>query len=183
MPANGSPACRLATSTAAHRDATIAGVETEHDPSRKLAGQRLEQLRPLHRRTAEHDAVDAGRQVGRRRVPRTHATAQLAGHARRLHHAAHEIRLDGHADFGAVEIDDVQPSGPGGHERAGHGDRIISEDGLPIVVALQEPHALAAPQIDRRPEFHGRSLPKRGNHQDARNACSSRSPAAWLFSG
>ena len=153
---------------------------------REGRGELGEQFGPLDRDAADHDAGHASREVVAGRLERADAAAELAGNAGCLHHPGDEPGLRRLAVAGAVEIDDVQPAGSGGHEAAGHFDGIVAEDGLAGVVALQQPHALAPTEIDRGPEFHGAACLRVGavgSQVDASHSESSRSPAAWLFSG
>ena len=71
----------------------------------------------------------------------------------------HARQIDRQALAGAVQIDEVQMLGALLDELPGHGGRIVGEDGLLLVVALPEPDALAAAQIDRRPDLHGPPVP------------------------
>ena len=60
-------------------------------------------------------------------------------------------------------------------ETACHLHGIVTKHSLTGIIALQQPHALAAPQVDGGPEFHGQGL--------LMVARSNSIPADWLFSG
>ena len=64
-------------------------------------------------------------------------------------------RLTGKPFAGAFQIDDVQVLGALLGELPGDRRRIVGEDGLLLVVALPQPDALSAAQVDRRPDLHG----------------------------
>ena len=63
------------------------------------------------------------------------------------------------AQFRAVEVDQVQPLGPLGHPALGHLGRIVAEDGFLGIIALPQPHAFTAAQVDRGPNLHRHGLP------------------------
>ncbi len=48
----------------------------------------------------------------------------------------------------------MEPAGTAGQKTHHHGNRVVTEDGLPRVVSLQQPDTVAAAEVDRRPEFH-----------------------------
>ena len=56
--------------------------------------------------------------------------------------------------LGAVEVDDVQELGPFAGPALRRVDRVGVVGGLALVVALQQPHRLAAADVDRRVEDH-----------------------------
>ena len=91
-----------------------------------------------------------------------------------------EVAVDGLARPGGVEVDGVDPSGPGRDERLGHRDGIVAVHALGREVPLDELHDLAAPQVDRRVEVHQTET---GAAQRSTNACSVAKPVRLDFSG
>src|SRR5215203_734405 len=83
-------------------------------------------------------------------------------------------RVHGLAGEGAVEIDDVEPFEALRFEARGLRRRIVAEHRRLLHVALDEPHAAAVLEIDRRKQDQGRHFRK-----FAINA----RPSFWLFSG
>ena len=207
IPASGNCSCRfrdvdrterarLEPST--HGHLAVPGVEPEHDLAWEGMGQFGQQVRVLDRHTTHDETVHTRGHVGAGRIDRPNAAAKLAGHSSRRHHAGHEFRLHGHSRLGAFEIDDVEATGTVGCKPTRHGNRIVAEHGLSVIIALQKPHAPAAAEIDGGPEFHGQcflvqwSVDKPNDSAPSQTPAvmcglktvrSSSIPAAWLFSG
>ncbi len=140
-------------------DAALACVDAQADaagetPAHGLAPRRIEQGA-----RAEDDALDAPAERLGDVFFAAQAAAELAGHAGGLHDAAHAVAVDRMALAGAVEIDEVQILGPLFDPATSHGGRIVAEDGFLRVIALPQPHTLAASQIDGRQDQHGREPP------------------------
>jgi hypothetical protein len=60
---------------------------------------------------------------------------------------------------GAVEIDEMKRICSLLNPTTRHGGGIVAEDGFLSVIALPQPYALAASQIDGRQDEHGREPP------------------------
>src|SRR5439155_130407 len=82
--------------------------------------------------------------------------AELTGNAGRLYNCPDAVAVYGTALLCAIEIDQVQISSAGRDPAPRHLGRIGPEDSLLRVIALPEPNALAAAQIDGRINQHGR---------------------------
>ena len=79
------------------------------------------------------------------------AAAQLAGHIDGRDDLANRLEIGRAAVAGAVEIDQVQALGPLADPVPGHRRRVVAEDRFALVVSLPQADALAAAQVDRRP--------------------------------
>ncbi len=103
------------------------------------------------------------------------AAAQLHRHiADGAEDSVHRRGIHRLAGERAVEIDDMQPLAAGGGEFARLVGRAVVELRRLGHVAMHQPHAFAALEIDRGKQDHGRH---------PRKFATSLSPAAWLFSG
>lgn len=155
-------------------DAALAGVEADGDPAGMGAARLQDEMGIAQRHRPQNHPGDALAQPEVDAV----AGADAATELQRDRHPA-EDRLDrggvhGAAGEGAVQVDDMQPSGAGGGERARLGAGIgIKDDGGGHVAPLQA-HAVAALEIDGRKKDQGRHL---------RKLPIRRRPVAWLFSG
>ena len=111
--------------------------------------ERLDQRRLGDRRRAEDRAVGSGLQS----LVDVLAAAQPAADLHRnLDDGAdptHVVEVRGRSLARAVEVDDVQRPGPLLDPAQRRFDRIRVEDGLALVVALDEPHGVTVPDVDR----------------------------------
>ena len=139
----------------------IARVETKDNPAGMGGGESLEQRRILDRHAPEDHAGEPRVEVGLRRLDRADATTDLAGNPGGRGHPTDKVGLHGRACLGTIQIDDVEPFCTAREKSRDHRHGIASKHGLLGVVALKEPHAVAATQVDRRPEFHRRA-PQKG---------------------
>src|SRR5262249_20785393 len=105
---------------------------------------------------------------------------ELARDAGRAHDGPHAVAVDGPALAGAVEVDHVKVGRAGAGPPLRHGGGVVAEDGLLRIVALPQPHAAAAAQVDGGVEQHAESPPCQ-RHATKRRSISS--PTRWLFSG
>ncbi len=76
--------------------------------------------------------------------------AGLHRHAGFGRDAGDQLRVDRPAFFRAVEIDDVQPCRALPHPLERRFDRIVEIDRFAAVIALRQPDAAAAANVDRR---------------------------------
>ena len=140
-----------------------------------MATRRLaHEVRIAHRRRADDDPRDA---FGEPALDGLHV-ADAAAELHRDRHAPQDrldgVRVHGLAGEGAVEIDDVEPFEALRLEARGLRRRIVAEHRRLLHVALDEPHAAAVLEVDRRKQDQGRHFRK--------FAISAR-PSFWLFSG
>src|SRR5262249_6574456 len=110
------------------------------------------------------------------------AAAHLDGDGRhRGHYRPDQRGLAGRPVEGSVEIHNVQALGPALRPTPRHRHRIVAEDRGAVGPTLDEPHAPAPLEVDRRDDDHApaASAPLASRAKFAR----SRSPQPWLFSG
>ena len=82
------------------------------------------------------------------------AAAELARHAGRLDDPADAVAIDRPAVAGPVEVHEMEKLRPLADPALRHGGRVVAEDGFLRVVALPQPDALAASQVDGREDEH-----------------------------
>ena len=150
---------------AVHGDVAAAVVEPDghgHD-----GGDVVDERRVAHRGRAHHDAGDAG--VGERPgvVDRAHAAAGLHGRppGDRGDDRRHDAAVRRLTRARRVEVDDVDPRRALLGEVRGDGDGVVAVHGLGRVVALAQPHDVAAAQVDRGIETHRTSAGLRAGTQ------------------
>src|SRR5207244_4015508 len=122
----------------------------------------------------DDDAADAAREPGLDGRKVANAAAELHRHLDRLEQCFDRRGVNRLAGEGAVEVDDVEVLKTLPLERARLLGRIGIEHRRPRHVALLEPDALAAFQIDCRKQNHGFHF---------RKLAISARPNRWLFSG
>ncbi len=136
------------------RDLLAPCVEPDRDPARVIAAQLVDQLGVLDRGGADHHAPHARGEQCARGVDAAHSPADLhrARHRGRDRRDRRQVRrLTGAR---RVEVDHVDPPRAVGLEPARDRDRIRVVDGLGREVAPQQPHRVAAPQVDRGEEVY-----------------------------
>ena len=123
---------------------------------------------------AQHHPGGAGTQqllhVGRRAQP----PAGLDGAFGRAYNLDQQAAVLGLAGAGAVEIDDVEPGGPRSTEGGSHLGGVLGVDGLAAEATLEQSHAAAPGDVDRRVDREAHAATQRPSRA---------SPAAELFSG
>ena len=72
----------------------------------------------------------------------------------------HARQIDRQPFAGPFQIDDVQVLRALVGKLPGNGGRVLGEDGFLLIVALPEPDALSAPQINCRPDLHRKPFRK-----------------------
>ncbi len=127
---------------------------------------------------ADHDALGAGVQGALDGKGVAKAAADLDARVRLGGDAAHVLEVLRRARARAVEVDDVKPLGPLVRPALRRVERVGVVRGLALVVALHEPHGLAAADIDCRVEDQAGT-----GEQIAAKFSSSRRPAELDFSG
>ena len=140
---------------ARERDLAAAGVDRDDDPLAVALQRRVEE------RPGRAAPRCRSRPAPRRpRAPRRPTSASRSppptwiGHSTAAAIRRTASRFCGVARLGAVEVDDVQELGPFAGPARRRVDRVGVVGGLALVVALQQPHRLAAADVDRRVEDH-----------------------------
>src|SRR5207247_2180587 len=144
---------------ALRRDAASLGVDAQHDLVRKLPAHLFKPRRRLQRFGADDDARHAPRQRLGDMFFGAQAAAELTRDAAGLNYGADASFVDGLPGLGAVQIDDVEVSSPIRDPAPRHGAGIGAEHGFLLVIALSQPHALAAAQVDGGVDLHGVTYP------------------------
>ena len=112
----------------------------------------FEELGIGQRGGADHDALGAGVQGALDGEAVAKPAAHLDARVRLGGDPAHVLEVLRRAGAGAIEVDDVEPLGPLLGPALRRVERVGVVRGLPLVVALHEPHGMAAPDIDCRVE-------------------------------
>jgi hypothetical protein len=94
------------------------------------------------------------------RSPITNAAAELNGQGSALQNLTDRRRIPRATFDRTVQIDNVQPRKPKRLKRRRLGRRIVVEDGRALHFPAQQPHALAAFEVDRGIKDHGRHRTK-----------------------
>jgi hypothetical protein len=136
-----------------------------------------DELGIANRRRPEHDALHAGVERRLDRVLVAKPTSKLDRSAER-HDVAHRLQVLGPAGERPVEVNDVKEARRLVRPAAGGVERVVVVADLATVVALGEPHDVAAANIDRGVEDHAGTAA-----QIPAKFASTRRPAALDFSG
>src|SRR5262245_56298834 len=156
------------------RDLPGAGVDGGDHPVSVRRCDRFGHLGIANRRRAQHHPLRAGRDRLLDLLGVTETPAELHWDVHGRDDAADMLEVDGLSLPRSVEVDDVQPARAAVHPPSCRDDRIVVIARLPLVVALDEPDGLAAPDVDRR---------EKDQLQIETKLRSSPSPAELDFSG
>src|SRR6185436_14036456 len=96
------------------------------------------QLGSLHGGRPDHHPGHAGVEEPLGGLDGAHTSAGLDVAADTAGDGGHELEVAGLAAAGGVEVDDVDPAGPGRLERPRHRHRVVRVDRLGRVVALEQ---------------------------------------------
>src|SRR6516164_4595519 len=118
-------------------------------------GYVLKPLRGFERLCANDDALHSPAEcLGNVRLG-SQSAAELAGDIHGIDNCTNALGIDWPALFRAVKIDEMKISRALCDPASGHAGGIAAEDGFLAVVALPQPHALAAANVDGRQNEHG----------------------------
>jgi hypothetical protein len=81
---------------------------------------------------------------------RPQSTSELAGNACRLNDSPYAGAVYRPALFGSIEVNEVQIVRTLTNPAAGHGGGIVAEDRFLVIIALPQPDALSAAQVNGR---------------------------------
>ncbi len=109
--------------------------------------------------SAEDNALDSPAECFRQVRFASQTTAQLTGDTRGRDDPSHTFAVDGPAGARTIEVHKMEILRALLDPAAGHGCRVVAEDGFLIVVALPESDALPAPEVNGRENEHAVSLP------------------------
>ena len=136
------------------RHAPVAGIDSHHEPVGKLPAHLPKPRRPLERLRPDHQPLQPQlQQVGDRRFVANPA-AELTRNLDRSRIAAMAARLARLSVAGSIQVHQMQLPRPGVHPTARHRRRIVAEHRLLAVVPLPQANALAATQVNGRPNLH-----------------------------
>ena len=132
---------------AAHDDGSVPHVERDHEPVAERLGERGRSRLGQRGRADEHPGR-AGREQRLGVGDGADAAARLDPRRRGRLRKAREERGGEQPGARAVEVDHVDERGAGGDELGDDERRIAAADRHVVVVALAEPHRLAAEDVD-----------------------------------
>ncbi len=137
----------------------VAGVDPQDQPPGKLPAHVAKPIGLPDGQRADHQAAKAQVEQFANRLLVANAPAQLTGDVYGLEDRGHDRLVPRLAVAGAVEIDEVEATGPPIGPALRHGDSILAKNRLAIIVALLEAYAFTPTQVDCRPDFHPFKLP------------------------
>ena len=140
-------------------DAALPRVNAHTDASGKAAAHLLAPNRIEQSARAENYSLDAPAERFGDVILIPQTAAKLTRDAGRLHDAPHTVAVYRMSLARAVEIDQMKKGCSLLAPVPRHGGGIVAEDGFLSIIALPQPHALAAAQIDGRQDQHGREPP------------------------
>ena len=167
----------------ADRHAAVAGVDPRRHLPRVGPGDPGDLLRVAHDRGAEDHAGHPRAEVPGRRIVVAHPAADLDRHPRGGGDAADDVRVDGLPEERAVEVDHVKPRSPRRDEPLRDVEGGVGEDRGILRAPLAQPDRLPVLDVDRRYHLERHFPTPHAAVQRRPKLPSSRSPAAWLFSG
>ncbi len=126
------------------RDSTVLGIDAQNDFTREFCGHLLQPSGRLQRLGTNNHPLDTPRKDVCNVLFGSQAPAKLARHAARFHNGANTRTIAGSAVPGTIQIDDMEDLGPFVHPPARHGGGIRPKDGFLLIIALPQPHTLAA---------------------------------------
>jgi len=121
-----------------------------------VAGRR-DHVGVFHRGGADDDPLDAGLQRLFDGLQVTDAAAKLGGYEHRAYDFFDDRQVGDFSGLGAVEVNQVQAGSTQRLPAEGGIRRVFGENNFAVVVALVKPDTLAAPDVDCRDNFYGRS--------------------------
>ena len=136
----------------------VAGIDSQHQPARILPAHAAEPFRIRQRRRADHQSRQPEIEQLANRLLVANAAAELALDIDGRQNLLHARQIDRQAFARTLQIDDVQMLRALLGKLPGDVRRILREDGFLLIVALPEPDALSAPQINCRPDLHRKSF-------------------------
>ena len=142
------------------RDTAVAGIESQHQATWKLAAHLPQPIRILQGLGPQARAGRCPGRAGGESPLRRECPPQLAGHIHGLANRPHAVEIGRGAIASAVEIDQVQAIGPQLDPMPSHGRRIVAKNGFAGVVSLPQTHALTTAQVNRRPNPHRGRIPR-----------------------
>ena len=116
---------------------------------RELLGHFIKPVESAYRTGTDYLATEAYIKYLPNCIFVTNAAAKFDFQVNGFCDSLNRVDIDGFADAGAVQINDMQPLGTGGKKLSGLIEGVIFVHDLPVILTLDEPDTFATSQVNR----------------------------------